>query len=334
MIHIIPNQKIDATLNLYSPTAQILNDFSKLYIDNTFLSSAQTGTLYYNKAETDNMLLSYSTGSYVDYTFYTKTDTLLAGNMTNTGDIELPGWLDIGTSGYTNSRIRCDADVNGYTGYAELKAATSYDMFLNLNTTYPNGGWMYFKINNDDYMQLSGSDNEVNTYKDTAISGNLDVGQSQAQTSIKTYVNHIGKTGHVEMETRWANQGFIHFKTNHASGEVFFAVKDPLRDEIYMYVGNDIVHIYEDTTIGGNLDAGTSQAQTSSKACFNHAGNTGHIRIEGRYRDQGYLHFETNYQYGDMFLTVRNTLFIRCSDYAGNPYVQTFQPLKQSPDDR
>ena len=56
--------------------------------------------------------------------------------------------------------------------------------------------------------------------------------------------------------------------------------------------------------------------------------------LEGRYRDQGFLHFETNYQYGEMFLTARSNYFIRCSDYAGNPYVQTFQPLTQSSDDR
>ena len=56
------------------------NFHSKLYIDSTFISSTQAGALYYNKAETDNMLLSYSTGSYVDYNFCTKTetDTLLA----------------------------------------------------------------------------------------------------------------------------------------------------------------------------------------------------------------------------------------------------------------
>ena len=33
------------------------------------LSSAQTGTLYYNKTETDNMSSSYNTGSYAEYTF-------------------------------------------------------------------------------------------------------------------------------------------------------------------------------------------------------------------------------------------------------------------------
>ena len=83
--------------------------------------------------------------------------------------------LDIGTSGYTNSRIRCNATGNGYTGYAELRADSSYDMFLNLNTTRANGGWMYFKINNDSYTQLPGSDNKVNIAKDTSISGNFDV---------------------------------------------------------------------------------------------------------------------------------------------------------------
>ena len=113
------------------------------------------------------MLLSYSTGSYVDYKIYnkTETDTLLADKLTNVGDIDLPGMLDICTSGYTNSRIRCNAEVGGYTGYAEIRAATSYDMFLNLPTTRTDGGWMYFKINNDDYMQLSGSDNKVNIRK-------------------------------------------------------------------------------------------------------------------------------------------------------------------------
>ena len=35
-----------------------------------------------------------------------------------------------------------------------------------------------------------------------------------------------------------------------------------------------------------------------------------------------------------MFSIVRNTYFIRCSDYAGNPYVQTFHPFTQSSDDR
>ena len=164
--------EIDATCNVYPPSAQILNLFySKLYIDNTFISSTQTGALYYNKTETYNMLLSYSTGPYVDYNFYiiTETDNFSADKLINTGDISSPGWLDIGTSGYTNSRIRCNAEVSGYTGYAEMRAATSYDMSLDLPTTRTDGGWMSFKTNNDDYMQLSSSDSKINIYKNTAI---------------------------------------------------------------------------------------------------------------------------------------------------------------------
>ena len=96
--------------------------------------------------------------------------------------------------------------------------------------------------------------NKVSTTGGASISGNLDVGQDQAQTSIKAYVNHVGKTGYVEMEARWANQGYIHFKTNQTDGLLFFAVKDSLRDKVYMYIGNDTVYIYEDTTVGGNLN--------------------------------------------------------------------------------
>ena len=169
-------------------------------MNNTFTLSTQTGALHYHKTETGNMLLSYSTGSYVDYNFYTKTetDTFLADKLTNIGDIELPGMLDIGTSGYTNSRIRCHAEVSGYTGYAEMRAANSYDMFLNLSTTRTDGGWVYFKINNDDYMQLPGGDKKVNIYKDTTIRVNLDVNVSNNRSSIKAYNTTGGYIAYIE----------------------------------------------------------------------------------------------------------------------------------------
>ena len=70
------------------------------------------------------------------------------------------------------------------------------------------------------------------------------------------------------------------------------------------------------------------------KTHFNDSGYVGYMQIEARSKADGFLHVETNYQYGEMFLIVRNIYFIRCSDYGGNPYVQTFQPLTQSSDDR
>ena len=227
---------ITATLmNNYASLTLIGNNFyGKLYLDNQFslkadasntattnyLTTNYTNTVDltsvdYNKTETGNMLLSYSTGSYVDYNFYTKTetDTLLADKLTNIGNIELPGWLDIGTPGYTNSHIRCNADVNGYTGYAELRAASSYDMLLNLNTTYPNGGWVYSKINNDDYMQLSGSDNKVNIYKDTTISVTLNA-QRLSITNTTSRPIEINNTMHngsylVVISQNYSNNGLL-----------------------------------------------------------------------------------------------------------------------------
>ena len=168
------------------------------------------------------MLLSYSTGSYVDYNFYTKTepDTFLANKLSNIGDIELPGMLDIGTSGYTNSRIRCNADIGGYIGYAELRAATSYDMFLNLSTTYPNGGWVYFKINVA-YIQLSGSVNKVNIYKDTSISGNLEVGAGAVTSNIKAFASHNGNTSSCELIAVSRDHGKFRFNTGYGHGTLY-----------------------------------------------------------------------------------------------------------------
>ena len=76
---------------------------------------------------------------------------------------------------------------------------------------------MYLKAKGFSCIGLS-TTNNITLYEDTT-SGNLDAGQDQAQTSIKSYVNRIGKTGYVEMEARWANQGFVRFKTTHTAGE-------------------------------------------------------------------------------------------------------------------
>ena len=71
--------------------------------------------IFYSKGYV-NQMLAQSTTLFEFY--YTKgdIDTLLADKVSNTGNVSLPGHLDIGTT-YTSSRIRCNAEVNGYTGY-------------------------------------------------------------------------------------------------------------------------------------------------------------------------------------------------------------------------
>ena len=63
------------SLNNYATIAFLgYNFYDKLYLDNQFSLKANASN-HYNKTETDNMLLSYSTGSYVDFNFYNKSDT-------------------------------------------------------------------------------------------------------------------------------------------------------------------------------------------------------------------------------------------------------------------
>ena len=134
--------------------------------------------------------------------------------------------LDIGTSGYTHSRIRCNADIGGYIGYAELRAAGSYGMYLNLNTTYPNGGWIYFKINNVAYIQLSGSGNKVIIYKDTSMSGNLEVGAGAVTSNIKAFASHNGNTSSCELITANRDHGKFRFNADYGHGTLYLGINN------------------------------------------------------------------------------------------------------------
>ena len=73
--------------------------YSKGYINHMFLTSNQIVVFYYTK---------------------TDTDASLANKVFNTGNVPLPCHFDIGTYPYTSSRIRYNAEVNGFTVYAEL----------------------------------------------------------------------------------------------------------------------------------------------------------------------------------------------------------------------
>ena len=151
--------------------------------------------------------------------YYTETDTeaLFANKVSNTGIVSLLGLLDIGTT-YTNPGIICNAEVGSYTGFAECYAAGSYDMFLRFQTTYPNGCWMYLKIKNDNYLQLSGSDNKVTIYKDTAINGNLYFGGSGASSKIKVHAANNGYTGCAELKAQSSYDMFLNLQTTPVNG--------------------------------------------------------------------------------------------------------------------
>ena len=181
--------------------------------------------------------------------------------------MSLPSHLDIGTT-YTRSRIRCNAEGNGYTGLAESKAESSYDMFPNLSTTRTDGGWMYFKINNDDYTQLPGSGNKVNIYKDTTTSGNLDVGKvltlrrvpgvSDTSPLNIIYESPGGATG-ISYQSTASGQGFlIAYATAPSAAGWTEGVNWGRSNELAIKTGSNGLTIksHGDTTINGNLDVG------------------------------------------------------------------------------
>ena len=237
---------IDSTLSGYTTSAQLHTDvYSKVKANLIFYTCSTTAQLYDGFCSKGyvNQMLVQSAALFEFY--YTKGDIdfLLADKISNICDISLPGMLDICTA-YTISRIICNAEVGGHTRYAELKANGSWDMFLNLQTTYPNGGWMYFRINTDDYIQLPGSDNKVSIYKDTSTSVNLDVGVGAPVTPIKAYVNHAGHQGNVELEARWNSQSYISFNTANADGLLFLATKYV----IYSYCGLGVIYFYKPAT--------------------------------------------------------------------------------------
>ena len=154
--------------------------------------------------------------------------------------------LDIGTSGYTNSRIRCNATVGGYTGYAELQAANSYDMFINLSTTRTDGGWMYFKIKNNSYMRLPGSDNKMNIYKDTTISGSLDVGVGASTSYVKTSAANGRNTSYCELKAINIDHGKLRFNTNYAHGTLYVGINSSKFFRLTNW--NNEINFYKPTT--------------------------------------------------------------------------------------
>ena len=245
------------------------------------------------------------------------TDTLLADKVSNTCNVSLPGHLDIGTT-YTSSRIRCNAELGGYTGCAELKAASSYDMFLNLSPTRTDGGWMYFKTNDDGYIQLPGSDNKVNIYKGTTISSNLTI-NCNLGSSMKFPLGIKSSTIHTEFWTLApfhqgiANSGsWLQFSRDGASNIWQTGMPSDSSDVIRAPGATNrvIVHQNGNTTISGNLNVGLGASVTSVKAYVNHAGNQDNVEIEASWGSQGFINFNTDYADGLLLVAVKGDLYV------------------------
>ena len=157
----------------------------------------------YTQTEIDSQLTDYTKIAYLQGNHMTTlliTETL----VNNYASIPLldDNFYD---KAYLGNQFSLKADVSQLTGlvtsdYLELKFTYSVDLTTGYyrKTDIDN---VLFSYSTGSYVDYNLA-NKVSTTGDASISGNLDVGQDQAQTSIKTYVNHVGKTCYVEMEAR------------------------------------------------------------------------------------------------------------------------------------
>ena len=146
--------------------------------------------------------------------------------------LKVKGFSYIGLSTTNNNTLYKDTTIDGIltTGNTTVNEDLTITGNLTYNGDSSSDSYTKTEIDYKLFLKVNQSDGG-----NVALTGNLDVGQDQAQTSIKACINHIGKTGYVEMEARWANQGFTHVKSNHTAGELPFAVKDSLKDKMYVF---------------------------------------------------------------------------------------------------
>ena len=79
---------LDNQFSLKADVSQLTGLVSTDCLDLKYTNSVDLTTDYYKKTDIDNMLLSYSTGSYVGYN--------LANKVSTTGDAPISGDLDVG----------------------------------------------------------------------------------------------------------------------------------------------------------------------------------------------------------------------------------------------
>ena len=174
---------------------QIIGLVSTAYLNFKCPNSVDLSTNYYDKIETGN---------------------LLANKVSTTGDASVSGNLEVQRLYITNSTAR-PIEINNTMNNGPYLAAISQNHSNNdLSSALrclPLHQLRCFGVSTSNRYIISHENStklSIQSNGNTTISGNWDVGPSQAQSSIKAYVNHIGKTGYVEMEARWSSQGFIH----------------------------------------------------------------------------------------------------------------------------
>ena len=134
------------------------------------------------------------------------------------------------------------------------------------------------------------------------------------------------------MEARWANQGYIHFKTNHTDGLLLSVVKDSLRDEVYMYIGNDIVYIHGDTATGGHLDVGVGATSSKIDSHSNQQDYTAVTELHSQSPWTSKLEFISTHPSPRSFIFLKGSIHFEFN--ASNQTIIHYKSLVDGSDDR
>ena len=155
----------------------------------------------------------------------------LTGNLKYNGDTTISGTLDAQRLYLTNSAAR-PIEINNtmhngpYIAAISQNYSNNYSLFA-LRCLPLNQLWCFGVSTSNQYNTSHENSTKLSIQSngDTTINENSDVGTTQAQTSIKAYVNHAGYQGNIQIEPRWRSQGFIHFSTNYPEGLLLFAAR-------------------------------------------------------------------------------------------------------------
>ena len=212
------------------------------YLDFKYTNSVDLTTDSYNKNDIDNVLLPYSTGSYVDYD--------LANKVFTTGDASISGNLEVQRFYITNTTARPfeinNTLHNGPYLLAISQNFSSNDLLFALRCRPLNQLWCFGVATSNQYIISHENSTKLSIKSNgNTTSGNLDVSVSNTRTSIKAYNTTDGYIFYVELEAKWNSQGYLKFESNRV-GEVDIFLT--IRDDLYMYCGDNRVHFYKTTT--------------------------------------------------------------------------------------
>ena len=220
---------------------------------------------YYKKTDIDNMLLSYSTGSYVD--------SNLANKVSRAGGSAISSNLTV--NGNMDSSKKFTLNIKSSTIHTEFWTLASFHQVI-----ANSGSWLQFSrdgtsdtwqagMSSDNSYVIRASDatNALTVYQngDTTISGNSNVGVGATSLKIKVHSTQQGYTGHIELHSQSPWIFKLEFITTHPTPRPFIFQK---KGSIYFeFNANNQTVIHYKSLVNGSDDRLNGNEELIDNAC-------------------------------------------------------------------